>query len=77
MNRIHIDKDQTELIESIKQSHYPQIRENSQSTADTRKPVHDENSHFRTALEYFIDNEPKGAAMTERAVTVDYEDYFA
>lgn len=40
------------------QSHYPQIKENSQATTAKTKPVHDENSHFRTTYEYWIDNEP-------------------
>jgi hypothetical protein len=41
------------------QSHYPQVKENSESTTEKTKPVHDENSHYRTAYEYFISNEPQ------------------
>ena len=73
--RIHIDRNCDELITSIRQSRYPQKKENSESTTDNRKPIHDENSHFRTGFEYFIDNEPSNISLTTRAVTVDYSDY--
>ena len=58
LNRIDIDECNTRLIESMVQSRYPQVKENSQSTTERTKPIHDASSHFRTCFEYFIDNEP-------------------
>lgn len=60
LNRIIIDYEQNiDCIESMRQSRYPKQKEASEDTREKRKPIHDENSHHRTAFEYFIDNEPK------------------
>lgn len=59
IRRMHIDDGQREFIQAITQSRYPQVKENSQSTSEKNKPIHDVNSHFRTALEYGMDNEPQ------------------
>lgn len=58
LNRLFYDSDCVSWEQAIIQSHYPQIKEWSESTAERDKPVHDENSHYRTATEYFFDNEP-------------------
>ena len=46
------------LLDAIRGSRYPEKREGSQATSDPLKPVHDWCSHYRSALEYFADNEP-------------------
>lgn len=56
MWNIHINKNLYEFITAIEQSKYPQKPDNSQATTWGTKPVHNEFSHFRTALEYLIDN---------------------
>lgn len=58
LSRIVIDEQQYNLIQSMIQSRYPKVKEWSEATNEKTKPIHDENSHFRTAFEYFIDNEP-------------------
>lgn len=47
------------FIDCIRNARYPQRIEGSQTTAEVVKPIHDWTSHFRTALEYFVDNEPE------------------
>lgn len=59
LDRVRIDNAQIDLIASMVQSKYPQVSENAQMTKEKVLPIHDENSHFRTAFEYFIDNEPQ------------------
>lgn len=59
MRRMYVNGSLTDFIQAIIQSRYPQVREGSQATTERTKPVHDVNSHYRTALEYFIDNEPQ------------------
>lgn len=54
--RLVINKELTDFISAIVQSKYPQKKNNSQSTADARLPIHDGNSHYRTAFEYLLDN---------------------
>lgn len=44
--------------QSIQNARYPQLSDNSQATNAKTKPIHDWTSHFRTALEYAIDNIP-------------------
>jgi hypothetical protein len=73
LHRISIDEQNNDdLIISMIQSHYPQRPENSQATKEVIHPVHDENSHFRTSFEYFIDNEP---TITEDEITIISPDY--
>lgn len=43
-------------MESMMNARYPERQENSQSTAEIVKPVHDWTSHHRTATEYFAIN---------------------
>lgn len=59
LNRLVVNEDETDYIQSMIQSHFPKKNENSQATKEKYEPVHDENSHYRTTYEYFIDNEPK------------------
>ena len=39
---------------AIMNAKYPQRRENSNTTTENKRPVHDWTSHYRTALEYFV-----------------------
>lgn len=60
LNRVTIDYEKNiDLIESMRQSRYPRYKEWYEEIREKTKPVHDANSHHRTAFEYFIDNEPK------------------
>ena len=59
LNRMYINSDLIEFVEYIRQARYPKSKEGSQSVIEKTKPVHDITSHWRTALEYFIDNEPQ------------------
>lgn len=45
-------------IECLCGARYPRKKENSNSTGENRKPVHDQTSHLRTSVEYFAFNEP-------------------
>lgn len=66
MIRQFVNSDLTEYIQAMTQSRYPQSRENSQSTTERLLPVHDAYSHFRTAEEYWADNEPEhGGGMSD------------
>jgi len=71
LERVKIDQTVTDVIESMVQSKYPQVPENSQGTREKLKPVHDDNSHMRTAFEYFIDNEPE-SFIEAQGIEVDY-----
>lgn len=46
------------FLSAMRNARYPKKKENSQATNEPVKPVHDWSSHFRSAYEYFIDNEP-------------------
>lgn len=60
LNKITIDyENNIDAIESLRQSKYPKKKIWAQETKEKTKPIHDDNSHHRTAFEYFIDNEPK------------------
>lgn len=59
LKRLRVNQTLTDFIQSIVQARYPQKPDISQATSESIKPVHDETSHYRTALEYFFDNEPK------------------
>lgn len=54
--RLVVDKNQFHFIQAITQSRYPD--ETKSMTREKTKPIHDVYSHFRTAFEYFADNEP-------------------
>ena len=47
------------FISAMRNAKYPKRNEGSQATNEPIKPVHDWTSHFRSAYEYGIDNEPK------------------
>lgn len=65
--RLHVRETGNEfLIESVISAKYPQRNEGSQSTTPITKPVHDDTSHFRTALEYYADNEPDDTRVADR-----------
>lgn len=53
---LHVDNRLTEFIQAIEQSKYPDVKDNSQGTAEKTKPIHNIFSHYRTALEYYCDN---------------------
>ncbi len=68
--RLEVNEDRCEyFLDAIRNARYPRKQEGSQSTSEVLKPIHDWTSHFRTALEYFVDNEPsreeKGAILTK------------
>ena len=69
--RLEVNEARNELfLSAMKNARYPKKRENSQSTTEVSKPVHDWTSHFRSAYEYGVDNEvfidqkPKDAITT-------------
>lgn len=56
--RLEVNESRCEyFIDSIRSARYPVRIEGSQSTSEVMKPIHDWTSHYRTALEYFVDNE--------------------
>lgn len=59
LRRLHVDQSRCDdFIDMILSARYPERTESSQATSAIDKPIHDESSHFRTALEFFADNEP-------------------
>lgn len=59
LRRLHVDKKNCEYFsDMIVSARYPERTESSQSTSPIDKPIHDDSSHMRTALEFFADNEP-------------------
>lgn len=68
--RLEINESRNELfISAMRNAKFPRRRENSQSTSEPIKPVHDWTSHYRSAYEYFIDNEPNYDSMNRTAHT--------
>lgn len=59
MKKMYVNDKLHDFKQAIMQARYPQSSERSNATSVVSKPVHDATSHFRTALEYFCDNEPK------------------
>jgi len=57
--KLRVNENLSSFNQAIIQSRYPSVREGSERTTETLKPIHDDNSHFRTALEYLADNFPK------------------
>ncbi len=55
------------FLSAMRGARYPKKRDNSQSTSEVMKPVHDWTSHFRSAYEYFIDNEPSYESINRKA----------
>lgn len=69
--RLHINEDLEYFISALRSARYPARPELSQATTAVAKPIHDWTSHFRTALEYFADNEPmqiKSSTNTDKAL---------
>lgn len=71
-NRLYIDRSCVDFFESMIQSRYPSVSEKAQPTAEKTKPVHDENSHYRTAYEYFCACEPVFDDSFMKPVATDY-----
>lgn len=66
MKRITINPETSApLEEAMNNARYPRQREESESTSTEKKPVHDWTSHLRTALEYYMLNEPHDAPSYE------------
>lgn len=68
--RLQVNEKRCEyFIDCIRNARYPERSETSQSTTEGLNPIHDWTSHFRTSLEYFVDNEPsrekRGELLTE------------
>ncbi len=58
---LHMDIDEemcADFVDAIRNSKFPEKPEGHQDTSTNSKPVHDEYSHYRTALEYFAVNDP-------------------
>lgn len=65
--RLEINELRNEIfISAMRNAKYPKKNEGSQSTTESIKPVHDWTSHFRSAYEYGIDNEPPPIGETPR-----------
>jgi hypothetical protein len=61
MNRIEVNVDvestesfNWEFTTAIQSARYPETKEQSQSTQEKNKPIHDQTSHFRTSFEYLV-----------------------
>lgn len=78
LKKLSIDDSDEFFNESIMLSSYPEKSETSQSTSETRKPIHNIYSHHRTALEYMADNapeKPKNDSRPPRSELVDSNVY--
>lgn len=59
LRRLEVNQNRNEyFIECMVSARYPKESETAQSTTEKDKPIHDWTSHFRSAYEYFADNEP-------------------
>lgn len=72
--KLFVNENLYSFIQSIEQSQYPQKRENSQSTTENTKPIHNIFSHYRTCLEYFVDNAPKKTAHHDAVQSIKTRD---
>jgi hypothetical protein len=54
--RFNDDWGAPELLAAIQNTRFPERKDTSQSTVESRKPIHDSGSHLRTSAEYFIGN---------------------
>lgn len=73
MRELHVNSSLHGFIQAITQSRYPKVSEVSQATGERILPVHDQCSHFRTALEYYFDNEPV-IVKTEKKLLESYDE---
>ena len=62
--RIEIDASCVDVIQAMIQSRYPD--DTKGMTREKTKPIHDLYSHYRTAFEYFIDNEPQQQVQSNK-----------
>jgi len=68
--RLEINEMRNEkFISAMRNAKYPKKREGSQSTNEPIKPVHDWTSHFRSAYEYGIDNEPDSLDVKQAVIS--------
>lgn len=68
--RLCIDEERNpELIEALENYHFGPIPEGTQQTTIVNKPVHDEYSHFSTALEYYSVNQKNNRLYAARVQT--------
>jgi hypothetical protein len=68
--RLEINEARNEkFISAMRNAKYPKKREGSQATSEPLKPVHDWTSHFRSAYEYGIDNEPDSIGPKKAVVS--------
>lgn len=66
------------FVDCMLSAKYPKRTETAQPTTPLRKPVHDWTSHFRSAFEYFADNEPFRKEKERKKIQdVDPNDPFA
>lgn len=57
--RLDCDEERTmDFVDAIRNSKFPERNEGTESTTPNWRPVHDEYSHFRTALEFLAVNNP-------------------
>lgn len=64
--RLEINETRNEyLISCLRNAAYPKRMETSQAQNEPLKPIHNWTSHFRSAYEYFCDNEPEGIKIDE------------
>lgn len=56
--RFFVNEDDLWYIHDMVNAKYPRIKEGSEWTQEKTKPIHDTTSHYRTATEYYFDNEP-------------------
>ena len=70
--RYFVDENQLDFIQAITQARYPEVKEGSQRTREQKLPIHNATSHFRTALEYWVDNEPFKVAQDDVSAIREY-----
>lgn len=71
LRRLEVNYERCEyFIECMVSAKYPVRQETSQAVTPADKPVHDWTSHYRSAFEYFADNEP----LIKEDVQVDQSD---
>ena len=69
--RIRYNENCLDFASSIMNARYPERSETSQSTSVQNKPIHDWTSHYRTALEYFLQYTKENPLVNKERVVVD------
>ncbi len=54
--RFNDDWGAPDVLHAVKNSRFAEVKESSNQTSESKKPIHDSGSHFRTAMEYFAVN---------------------